>query len=439
RELTAEFTGAFREYQAVLIETRENLPEGDLPYGFALLNPLLLPEEAFDPEPDLAQRPEYEYFQRWHIDYSLGRRRETVDYDRWLGAWRGYRGDPVVRTGTNKRDGGMTFDTRGRDVWRGYRGVRTGTNERDGGMAFDTRGRLAAVALTPRVNRGRNTEGLTPPTGFQPLDFIFRRLHQSEVFDPVLVPIPEDQGRRLIDFGVEYQNLDANTARLFSAASDTRGGRIGLMVTHVYPDSIADRLGIREHDILLRLTLDGKLEPVELRDNSQNSGEALFDLEGSDLQLMFSFMSPPWPARDNVLSSRLTAAGVGRWATIDYLRNGELKQADFETSYGPPDYRNARRERFSALGLTARPMTYEVTRYFRRPESSGVIVSRIEEGGKSSIAGLHRYILITNVNGAKVSDLDDFKEKVRSFESGADKEVELTVEVFGKTRLVKIE
>ncbi len=410
-ELAAKFAGAFREYQVVLVETNEDIPGGEPPYGFALLNPLVLPGEAFDPDPDLAKRPEHEYFQRWRIDYSLGRRRETADYDRWLGSLRGYRDDTVVLTCTN---------------------------ERDGSLAFDTGGRLAAVALTPRVLRARDAGDESPSAGFRPLDFIFRRLHQSEVFDPALAPVPEDEGRRLIDFGVEYQSLDANTARLFSAAADTRGGSIGLLVTYVYPGSTADKLGVREHDILLRLTLEGKKEPVELKDDS-GGGDSLFDSEGESFQELLAYMPPPWPARENALSTLLTTAGVGRAAAIDYLREGELKQADFVTGYGSPDYRNARREKFPVLGLVARPVTYEVARYFRRPDSSGVIVSRVEEGGKSSVAGLHQYLLITHVNGVKVSDLDDFKEKVKRFEDGAAKAVELTVDVFGKTRLVKIE
>lgn len=417
KEIAATFVGAFRDYLAVLIEAKEDLPgEDDLPYGFALLNPLVIPGEAFDPDPDLAKRPELEYFYRWRIDYALGRRRESVDYDRWLGTFRGFRGDAVVLTCTN---------------------------EEDGGLAFDTGGRLAAVALTPRILRPGNRDGEdTPRAGFRPLDFIFRQLHQSDVFDPALAPVPEDEGRRLIDFGVEYQGLDSNTARLFTAASETRGGKVGILVTYVYPGSTADKLGIREHDILLRITLDGKKEPVELTEEPGDAGDSMFDPEassGESLQEMLAYMPPPWSPRENSLSLLLTTAGVGRAAGLDYLREGELKQIDFVTNYGEPDYRNAKRESFPVLGMTVRPVTYEVARYFRRPDSCGVIVSRVEEGGKSSVAGLHQYLLITHVNGVKVSGLDDFKTKMKRFEEGDTREVELTVDAFGKTRLVKIE
>lgn len=413
--IKAEFAGAFREYMAVLIKTETALPTEQLPSGFTMLNPLTLPEEVFEPETEQAARPEGEYIHRWRIDYELGRRRETVDYDRWEGTFRGYRDDAIVLTHTN---------------------------EENGSLAFDVEGRLVAAALTPRVISARNNDDEKKTAGFRPLDFIYRRLHQTEVFDPALNPVPEDEGRRLIDFGVECQGLNADTARLFTAASETRGGRIGLLTTYVYPGSLADKLGIREHDILLRLFLEGKGEPVELKGNGNEEGENFFDPDDMSLESFsaaLAFTSTPWPPRENALSTPLTATGPGRTATLEYLREGELRRGEFVTAYGEADYRNARREKFALLGLTVRPVTYETERYFRRPNRAGVIVSRVEEGGKASVAGLHQYLFITHVDGEAVTDLDVFRKQLERFESGAASSVELTVDVFGKTRLVKIE
>ena len=421
RELKAKFAGALRDYMAVLIETEEDLSDEDLPEGFAKLNPMLVPEEAFLPDSSESANPEMKYFQRWRIDYGLGRRREIAEYDRWLGSFRGYRGDTTVLTLTN---------------------------EEDGSMAFDVDGRLIALALTPRTFSSRDGDSYSRRTGnqatpgFRPLEFLYDKLHDAEVFDPALAPVAEDAGRRLIDFGVEYQGLDANTARLFAAAEPTRGGRIGVLVTHVYPGSTTDQIGIREHDILLRIFLDGKSEPTELSGARNNQGMSMFDfsdMSSESFQRFLAFMPPPWPSRDNAISSLLTAAGPGRPARVDYVREGEAMQSAFTTSYTDADYRNARREKYPVLGLTIKPVTYEVARYFRRTDSSGVIISKVEEGGKASVAGLHHYLLVTHVDGRPVAGMDDFREKLNPFEEGTTESVELTVDGFGKTRLVKIE
>lgn len=410
RTVPATFVGAFRDYMAVVIEVGEDLPVKTLPAGFARLNPLAAPDSGIAERP----WPLHEYIRRWRIDYSLGRRRETADYDRWLGTFRGFRGDTVVLTKTN---------------------------EEDGHLAFDTEGNLVAVALTPRIINSRDrVKGtvLKASPGFRPLDFLRKKLLAGDAFDPALVPVDEEQGQRLIDLGVEFQSLDANTARLFNASRETRGGKIGVMLSHVYPGSQAEKLGLREKDVLVRLFVEGRKEPMELRSSDFSYGFDM-DMSSDSFRRILQFLPPPWPARDNVVSTLLTGAGVGREAAIEYVRDGEMRRAEFVTGYFEPDYRSARKERFRALGLTAKPITFEVERYFGRRDRSGVIVSKVEDGGKSSVAGLHNYLLLTHVNGEKVDGLDDFADKVKGFEEGAAASVELTVEDFGKTRLVKIE
>lgn len=421
RETRARFVGACREYMAVVVETEEELPTADLPEGFAMLNPLVLPNEAFDPDTAATAAPVFEYLSRWHIDYSLGRRREVNDYDRWLGTFRGYRSDTVVMTHTN---------------------------EPDGGLAFDSEGRLRAVALTPRLlaaneeQRSAAKRAARQNAGFRPIDSLHKRLQSPDVFDPALVPVDEEDGKRLVDLGIEYQALDKNTAKLFFVERQSRGGDIGMLVTHVYDGSDADRIGLREHDVLLRIFIEGRAEPIELKVLKGEGPETFFNIEDASAESMSQFMSampPPWPSRENSLTTVLTAAGVGKRATIEYVREGETRTAEFVTSYFAPDYRNAGKSKFARLGLTVKPVTYEVARFFRRPDSSGVIVSKVEPGGRSAVAGLVQYLLVTHVDGSKVERADDFRAKVERFEKGETPAVELTVEGFGKTRLVKIE
>ena len=412
REIEAEFAGALRDYMAVALDVKEDLPVGNLPDGFTSLNPLSSPDASGMTE---SRRPYMEYVHRWRINYSLGRRYEQADYDRWLGTFRGFRSDTLVLTRTN---------------------------EEDGSLAFDRDGRLVAMAITPRLLRSQERNrrpAVKAGPAFRPLDFLAKKLSREDVFDPSLVPVDEDQGERLVDFGVEIQSLDANTAGIFKASHETRGGKIGVMVSYVYPGSMADKLGIREKDILLRLYVEGRREPMELRSSGFSydfdSGMTL-----EELRSMLRFMAPvPWPTRDNIVTTLLTGAGVDRAAMIEYFRDGELKRDKFTTSYYEPDYRSAKKEKIKSLGMTVKPVTYEVKRYFGRADDSGVVISHVEDGGKSSVARLHSYQLITRVNGKVVEGLDDFMGKVRDFEEGRASFVELTVQNFGKTRLVKIE
>lgn len=410
------FSGALRDYMAVLIEVDENMPIGDLPSGFGRLNPLTN-ETNGNSSPEKSNSRSMGLIQRWFIDYSLGRRREQIDHDRWLGTFRGYRGDSVVSTLTN---------------------------EENGALAFDRDGNLVAVSLTPRLIRSRERSSRTmvkAAPGFRPLDFLALRFSSADVFDPALLPMDEEDGQRLVDSGVEFQSLDANTAKLFNASHATRGGKIGVLVTHVYPGSTADTVGIEEKDILLRLYVEGRREPMELRSSNITLGLNKYDMDmtSESFRNMIRYMPPPWPSRENVISILLTAAGTGREAVIEYIRDGELKRAKFTTSYFKHDYRSARKVKFPALGLTVKPITFEVARYFSRPDKSGVIISRVEVGGKSSVAGLHHYLLITQVDGVKIEGVEDFRARLEPFENGLASSVELTVEGFGKTRLVKIE
>ncbi|MCC8179974.1 MAG: hypothetical protein LIP23_03560, partial [Planctomycetes bacterium] len=385
RKVEGDYVGALRRYQAVLVGVDEELPAGDAPDGFSMLNPLVMPSIVFQPGSALERRPDLQLFTRWCIEYELGRRRETVDHDRWLGLFRGYRGEPVV----------MTL-----------------TSENAGSLAFDISGRLAAAALSPRLAHALAEDARPRLTRavFYPIDHLLRELHRDDVFDPVLLPVDEDEGRRLIDLGVEYQGLDANTARLFHASAETRGGAIGMLVTHVYRNSPAETLGLREHDILLALSIEGRSEPLELKaeDGPIASAFDIEDVSTESVQKFMAMMPPPWPSRDNSLTSPMTAAGVGRKARLQFLREGELLETEFTTSYTEPDYRNAKKYRFPWLGLTVKPITYEVERFFHRFDSGGVIVSKVEEGSKGSVAGLHAYLLITHVNGVAVRNADDF-------------------------------
>lgn len=412
RELDGRFAGAFRDYQAVLVDVDEDLPQLAKFMGLSALDP--------DAAEDISVTPDVgdnELFLRWNIDHRLGKRREKADYDRWRGYFAGYRGIPVVYT---------------------Y------TNEENGSMAFAENGRLLAIAVPPRLRPDNEAPSRRKDASasFLPIGFLSGELRDKDAIDQALRPEDGGGSKRLIDLGLEWQRLDINLAKLFQAEKETRGGKIGLLVTYVYPDSPAAAAGLREKDILLSLQEDSRHEPVELVPNRVSNS---FPLAGADIEetsteaFQRSMSTPPWPDRENSLSLLLTDIGEGRRITLRYLRDGAVKTVVFTSGRGSPDFMSAPKLRLPVLGMTVKPVTYEVKRFFRRNDDSGVIVARVEDGGKAEVAGLYAYLIITRINGRPVAGLADFRDQMEAFESNRAPVVELTVEGFGKTRLVKIE
>jgi S1-C subfamily serine protease len=102
---------------------------------------------------------------------------------------------------------------------------------------------------------------------------------------------------------------------------------------------------------------------------------------------------------------------------------------------GPEHYDSAKKHKSDALGMTVKNLTYEVRRYFRRPpEEPGVIVSKVEPGGKASVSGIRPYEIVTHINDKPAMDVGDFEELLSK-----PGELLLSVKRMHKGRVVKIQ
>jgi S1-C subfamily serine protease len=78
-------------------------------------------------------------------------------------------------------------------------------------------------------------------------------------------------------------------------------------------------------------------------------------------------------------------------------------------------------------------MTYEVVRYFQRPDGDpGVVISKIEIGSKASTAGLKPFEIITHVNDQPVKSVKEFEQSVKGQQT-----LRLSVKRMTKGRQVK--
>jgi S1-C subfamily serine protease len=126
--------------------------------------------------------------------------------------------------------------------------------------------------------------------------------------------------------------------------------------------------------------------------------------------------------------------------TLTYIREGRIMEADIGLELAPPHFESAQPLKMKSLGLTLKDLTYEVRTFFRLgPDEPGLVVAGVEPGGKAAVGKIMPYSLVRKVNDRPVTTTVQFKEAVDAVQKGpAPRVVELTVELLGKTRVVKL-
>jgi len=95
------------------------------------------------------------------------------------------------------------------------------------------------------------------------------------------------------------------------------------------------------------------------------------------------------------------------------MQAGKPIVKEFTVVQSPAHYDSAKRYKSDSLGLSVRDLTYEVRRYFQKPDDEpGIIVAKIEPGSRASVAGLKPFELITHVNNEAVPDVATFEKLV---------------------------
>jgi len=239
-------------------------------------------------------------------------------------------------------------------------------------------------------------------------------------------PMSRKEASRMVWLGVEYQRLDAALSRALEVEGPTRDGARGLLVTHVYEDSPAQRLGIRPGDILLSLQVPGAPEEIDLAPPQRRSQTSR--ATGGRL----------WRSRRNYLTTILTLLGEGREIGMRVFAGGEERVIPITLEKAPDDFDNADEYEDQVLGLTVRQMTYEVRSVLRLSrEAPGVVVSKVEPGGKAAVAQIRPYEIISRVNDEPVHSPEEFEDRVRS--AAVRGRVELLVFRLGQSRIVEID
>ena len=239
------------------------------------------------------------------------------------------------------------------------------------------------------------------------------------------------------DLGIEYQALDRGLASAGKVEHWTRSGQEGLLVSFVYPDSLAAKIGLEPGDILLKLILPGGGAPIRLLGNDfKQKHEQQFPWEKLDAipEMYFSEIPEPWKSIRNPLNRQLSLIGIGQNAELILIHRNKLVKKHFTITASPVYYEIAPSYRSSALGVEVRDMTYEVKRYFRMSsQAPGVIVADVFAGSPAATAGVRPFEIITAVNDHPVNNVKDFQKAV----SGAD-EIRLAIRRLAAPRMVTV-
>jgi len=310
-----------------------------------------------------------------------------------------------------------------------------------GGVAFhfDLAGRLTAVPVTYREKvepadryggRGDGYAVTCPVTLLKPI-----LANPDAHFDVAIVPVSERDEDRLVWLGVEVQPLTRELAKLKRVSELTKNGTKGALISYVYPGSPAAAAGVTVGDVLVRIEVEGEEKPIDVRAEAVSSQAFPWDRLDAVPDQYLDRIPQPWPSRLNTLTRTLTALGPGKKMTAVFARDGEERPVPLQLVLAPDDYRSAERFKHPTMGLTVKALTYDVRRYCRLAEDApGVVVSKIEPGGKAAVAKIKPYELITQVNGKPVKSTAEFK--TATAEAGI---YQLAIKRMHRRRLVKLE
>jgi hypothetical protein len=406
RVVPATFVGLFRSFGGLMVRAN----------GLATR-----PGLAADAPPP----PPGEIFFSASFEDRFGTDRITLDYNRLFRVEPGLGGAARLQPRRRVKTGAFLLDFEGRVV-----GCATADKKEED---LDD---VALEASRERYYLERYRAGGTP-------EHLRRLLFFSEIrdalanpaahFDAKAVPMTKKEAGRLVWLGVEFQEVSKPLAEALGiqGRDQTNDGRRGLVVTEIYAGSPAARAGLRVDDVLLSVKPEGD----EARDLVAEPDRFAAYGFGRGPGMGGRNAGPPWKPTRNYLTTLLTEIGPSKKVAFEVLRGKEKRPVAVELEYAPVDYESAERAKDDALGFTTKELTYEVRHFYKlEPDVGGVVVARVESGGKADVAKLQALSVVTRVNNVSVRDLAHFRELL-----GSAKSLTLTTVSYGQSKLVELE
>lgn len=263
-------------------------------------------------------------------------------------------------------------------------------------------------------------------------------------YDEHIKHLTKEQQKERVWLGVEFTAITKEMAKQMDLRKQTQDGRIGLMINRVYANSPADKMGLAEGDVLLKLSVPDAPWPIELKFRRSRDYEGP-DWEDMDIPSEIEAMGyrmprkRPWPSRGNFFTRMLQVIGKGTPSTVTFVHEGQQVEKQFVIEQSLPDSLSAAKYKDEKLGITVKDLTYEIAAALRLgQDEKAIVVSKVEPGTPTALARIKAFELIRAVNGQQIGSAEDFESAIAKAKEEGKKSVRITVEWMGKTRLADL-
>jgi C-terminal processing protease CtpA/Prc len=195
---------------------------------------------------------------------------------------------------------------------------------------------------------------------------------------------PEPQERDSIRKHM-LENFPRGGYRLGVVLADPDGDGQGVEITEVEPNSPADKAGLQQGDVVVKLDGKNVETPQDIREELRNLNEA-------------------------------------REIDVEILRGGqpmnlkvtpEKRRFMHAFSFGRP-----------YIGVNLQNLDGDLAEYFKVDPNAGVLITRVQSDGPAAEAGIRSGDILTHINGKKVSDAESATELIGE---GDSETIEVTV------------
>ena len=183
-------------------------------------------------------------------------------------------------------------------------------------------------------------------------------------------------------------------------------GWLGVMIQKITP-GLKDKLKLEEEKGALvgDVTAGGPAEKAGIQ-----RGDVIVSFDGKEIK------------DSSELPYRVAATSVGKVVSVEVMRKGQKKSlhvkiGELQEAAKQPS-RAGKAKPGPNLGMHLEALTPQIVEAFRLPETSGVVVVEVAEGGPAAEAGVQPGDIILEVDKEPVKDLEQFDRKVQGYKPG---------------------
>jgi len=269
------------------------------------------------------------------------------------------------------------------------------------GLVIDAQGRAVGITLKNQMDVGFHT-----PSEFEELRKDYLEIAPSEWFQKLIETPPvlvKSVHRGKAWMGIRMQALTPELKAYWNVPAEG-----GVVLNRIYPDSPAERAGLKIGDIILEI--DGKALDIQ-RDEDLDRFQALVRQLPHDATV-----------------------------SLKIFRKGKVIQKSLQLEAAPPAIDLAANYQIPQIGIEVRELTRDVLYENDLPlDLEGVYVYRVDRASPAGLGGLEIGDIILQVNYQKVKNLQSFRKLIDGILAENPKKIVFFVRDQKKTRFVFVD